>query len=132
MAQMDPKPPTLPEVIHHAQTNGATLHVYLVARAQGQRDAQYLITPQQGAADVDDLAGRLRKAADTIRPLDGLVLDVPDYGVVIAERLETVRDRLDGALAIGARPPLEQEADNLARALGSILAREYLEQRRGE
>jgi hypothetical protein len=84
-----------------------------------------------GAADLDDLAGRLRKAADEIRPLNDLVLDVPDYGVVIAERLEEVRGRLDGALAIGARPPLEQEADNLGRALGSILAREYLEQRRG-
>lgn len=126
-----PAPANLPEVLHYAQQHGATTHVYLVARIQGAPDAQYLLTAPEGAHDMDDLAGRLRKAADTIRPLDDLVVDVPEYAQVIATRLEATRDRLDGALAIGARPPLEQEADNLSRALGSILAREYLEQRRG-
>lgn len=129
MAQINPRPPSLPEVIHHAQQNGATLHVVLAARIQGARDTQYLLTPPEGAADVDDLAGRLRKAADSIRPLNDLVVEVPDYAVVLAERLEVTRNRLAGALGIHERPPLEMEADNLGRALGAVLCREYLEQR---
>ena len=65
---------------------------------------------------------------------DAWAVEVPGYAQPIVERLETIKAALDRAtnMVTVRREAHEREAANLGAALGSILARVLLEQRRGE
>lgn len=118
---------TIPNLVKYAQANGGRLHATITARIQGMPDNTYLLTHPEGLTDPGDLALALRLALDTLEP--NAALEVPTYAEVLADRIEAIQVHL-GRMGADRSTGLEREADALGRALGAVLARTYLEQRR--
>lgn len=87
-------------------------------------------SPDQALEAMRQFAGGLPLA----REANPWALEVPEYATTVAERLEAIRDTLEAGRNMSPvrREAFEREAASLGSALGSILARVLLEQRRGE
>ena len=86
-------------------------------------------------ATPEEALDAMRTFSQALPPPPGdWALEVPEYAITVAERLEAIRDTLEAGrnMAPVRREAFEREAASLGAALGSILARVLLEQRRGE